>query len=284
MNLPEIEDSTRRVLVIGGMDTGKSTLAGEMAVALAREGDAALVDADVGQSHLGPPTACAWGLVGTEPAWETSVAGLAFVGSNSPVGHLLQLTSAVARLVSDAAEDGRRVVVDTPGLVAGPAARALWWAVIELARPDVVVAVEREGECGHILGGLPTAGPPEVVRLGVPEGVRAKSREERIAHRAACYRRYFEGANALEIDLGSTAVRDLRRARGLTAEDGGLIVGLRDARGRDLALGLVERAPGPGGAALEVTTPLGDAGQLAAVVAGSIAVHRGAGWVDGPRP
>jgi polynucleotide 5'-kinase involved in rRNA processing len=278
------------VLVLGGMDTGKTTLAGEIALALGRLGPTAVVDADVGQSHVGPPTACAWGLVGQagapaagESAMGTPVEGLAFVGSNSPVGHLLQLTSAVARLVAEAAEADRRVVVDTPGLVAGQAARALWWAAIELARPDVVVAIERSEECGHILAGLPRTGPPRVVRMPVPKGVRAKSREERIAHRARCYRRYFEGTGTIEIDLGRVAICDLRRPEGLAAEDTGLVVGLRDAGGRDLALGLVEETPGSGASTLAVATPLGDAGRVAAVVAGSIVVRRQEGWVDGPR-
>ena len=49
------------ILVIGGADTGKTTLVEILAGFLSRGTVAGLVDADIGQSHLGPPTTVAWG-------------------------------------------------------------------------------------------------------------------------------------------------------------------------------------------------------------------------------
>jgi len=45
-----------KVLLLGAADTGKTTLMGALVERLARRRPTAVVDADIGQSHIGPPT------------------------------------------------------------------------------------------------------------------------------------------------------------------------------------------------------------------------------------
>ena len=107
------------LLLLGAADTGKTTLMDALVQRLARSRPVALVDADVGQSHIGPPTTVGWSVRDREgspaaPGWEKitpegerATGGLAFVGDVTPVGHLLQLTAALALCVEQCAT-GRR--------------------------------------------------------------------------------------------------------------------------------------------------------------------------------
>ena len=47
-------------LLLGAADTGKTTLASALAETAAAKSSVAMVDADIGQSHIGPPSAVGW--------------------------------------------------------------------------------------------------------------------------------------------------------------------------------------------------------------------------------
>jgi polynucleotide 5'-kinase involved in rRNA processing len=49
-------------LFLGGTDAGKMTLVAALARRLAGEHEVAVLDADIGQSHIGPPTTIGWAL------------------------------------------------------------------------------------------------------------------------------------------------------------------------------------------------------------------------------
>lgn len=81
-----------RVMVVGATDTGKSTFCRYLASCLIQAGaEVGLVDADVGQSTIGPPAAISGGLVARsiEALAQVEPAASVFVGSISPMGHLL---------------------------------------------------------------------------------------------------------------------------------------------------------------------------------------------------
>src|SRR5437868_9368344 len=86
---------TGTVALIGPPDSGKSTFALALANRLAEAGrPAAVIDADVGQSEIGPPGAIGMARV-ERPVGalsEVRVRGLAFGGDISPFGHLMPVT------------------------------------------------------------------------------------------------------------------------------------------------------------------------------------------------
>jgi len=78
--------SAHTVALIGGLDSGKTTLAKELLkTAISRGRSGAFVDADVGQKTVGPPTTIGLKLIRTEadlePASLQRADSLAFVGS-----------------------------------------------------------------------------------------------------------------------------------------------------------------------------------------------------------
>ena len=240
-------------LLLGAADTGKTTLLGALAERLVRRRPVALVDADVGQSHIGPPTTVGWGLRASDAreAVESPARGMAFVGDVTPVGHLLQLTAALALCVEQARQATEVVLVDTPGLVTGGAACSLWWTVQRLLRPEWIIAIQRADELRELLGGL-QAGLSAIETIEAPAPLRRKSPEARQEHRRRLFEEYFRDATAHTLNLKGLAVRSTQRMTGDNAA--GRIVCLTDAAGQDMALGVIEHWQ-PGKAQMSLRVP-----------------------------
>jgi polynucleotide 5'-hydroxyl-kinase GRC3/NOL9 len=237
-----------KLLLLGAADTGKTTLMSALVERLARSQPVALVDADVGQSHIGPPTTVGWTVIGgrvglappkcSEEAPTLDARGIAFVGDVTPVGHLLQLAAALALCVEQTQQAAKVVLIDTPGLVTGGAACSLWWTVQRLLRPERIIAIQRENELNELLGGL-QAGISAVERIKTPAELRRKSPEARQEHRRRLFEDYFQDATDGTLDLKCLAVRSTQR---MTPDNlVGRIVGLTDAAGQDMAIGVIER-------------------------------------------
>ena len=141
-------------LILGGVDTGKTTLAAALAGQVTSSGPVGVIDADVGQSHIGPPATVGWAIVDRPEVDFAQIApgGISFVGDVAPTGHLLQLTAAIAQCLRQVSKVTERIIIDTPGFIAGPAAAALWWTVQRIVQPKLIVAVQRENELNDILG------------------------------------------------------------------------------------------------------------------------------------
>lgn len=198
-------------MVIGTSDTGKTTLVTRLAGALAARGlSVGVVDADLGQSEIGPPTTIGLGRVAgpLQRLAQAEVLALHFVGVTSPAANLLGAVVGSRRMLDRARSAGlQRVIVDTSGLVAGGLGRALKQAKIELLDPDLVVCLERAGECDHIVGIYAAGGRPEILRLPASAQVRPRSAEDRRRHRQARLDAYFTGARPVALELGRVAVR-----------------------------------------------------------------------------
>jgi len=256
-------DDARIVYFVGGTDTGKTTLIGELARTLSVRKPVALLDLDVGQSHIGPPTTLGLSVL-EEPftTWEDApTTRLYFVGSTSPDRHLLQ-TVAGARLLLDECA-GRTVLVDSPGYVLGGPAEALQAHLIELLRPDCVVAIATSDELAPILRRFERLATPRIVRLKPSDKIVKKTPEQRAQYRRQCYARYFRGSRLVRIGLDTVVL-----IPGCT-EIAKSLVGLRTETGRDEAVGIVE-ASDPAVRQLLVRTPLPGGISVRVILGGSI--------------
>src|SRR2546425_1375897 len=163
----------RVTLILGTSDTGKTFLTARLAAALAARGErVAVVDADVGQSEIGPPTTVGLGRVSRALArlGDAEVWALEFVGDTSPVRYIRETAEATGRLVRRALSAGfERVLVDTGGLVEGPLGLALKRAKIRAVDPDLVLVLQRRDESEPIARALERGGG------GAPVGARGAS-------------------------------------------------------------------------------------------------------------
>lgn len=192
------------LLVLGGSDLGKSTLAAILASAAVEAGRAtAVVDSDVGQSSFGPPACVSLARV-RKPLGslsELTPEALDFVGATSPVGHLLGFLSSVEAMVDAARLGGAEtVVVDTTGLIAGPIARALKGQKIRRLDPDALVALQAEEEIEHLLAPYRARSRPRVLRLRPSRSARPRSREQRAEHRRRAFATYFAEGRVVGLD------------------------------------------------------------------------------------
>jgi polynucleotide 5'-hydroxyl-kinase GRC3/NOL9 len=190
--------------ILGATDSGKTTLAAVLAGEASAAGrSVAVVDADVGQSSIGPPTCV--GMAGvTHPIGsleDLDVEAIDFVGTASPRGHLLQSAASAGAMAAAARSQGcDTLFVDTTGMVSGPSARALKAAKIRLLEPDFVVALQADDEVEPLLSPYRSRTRPRVLRLAVSRSVRGRSREERVARRRKKLGTYLAEGEAIELD------------------------------------------------------------------------------------
>ncbi|HUW83292.1 MAG TPA: Clp1/GlmU family protein [Phycisphaerae bacterium] len=253
----------RHVLVLGAADTGKSYLVDALAERLADRGSAvAVIDADPGQSRIGPPTT-----VGLQQPRrpDAGADAFSFVGSISPSGHLLPMLCGVVRMAEEAERlGGELIVIDTPGFVDGPAAEALWRGMIDVLRPAVVLVWRGDSGSGRWLAGV---GP--MLEIAAHEAVVLRGSAQRRAYRAEAWGRYFGGASERVVDADRVAVWQMGGAkRPLTP---GQLVSLRDAEGADMALGVaLSGAVGE----LRFCAPITGEPRIASLVGGRVRLDR----------
>ncbi len=258
-----IATSADVVMLIGGLDTGKTTLGRTVArTALESGRKVAYLDADVGQKAVGPPTAVTLrmleGPADLAPEAMDRMDAMHFVGATSPQGQLLPLVVGAGRLLAQATDVGAElVVVDTSGLVSGVYGQILKYHKIELLRPDVVVGLQRGEELEPLLGIIQRFFAAEVIVLPVhPEAV-PTSVDERAHNREMRLRAYFadEGLQRWRVKptVFMPALPALFDPRLLDR----IMVGLVDGAGSYTGLGYLEHSSDEG--VLRLISPVGEA-------------------------
>ncbi len=218
----QIVMSNQRVLVLGASDTGKSTFCRYLidcgrAVSL----KVALVDADIGQSQIGPPTTVGMQLYDSSQKTDTSQSAednsdvnliedilekndkekalvqnadaIYFVGAISPQRSLLPLLTGTRLMVDSALNLGAEfIVIDTTGYVHNDTAAMLKQQKIDLIRPDHVVCIGRSKDLERIIGCYRSLNWLTIHYLLPHKSVRIKSSEARKRNRGAKFKRYFE--------------------------------------------------------------------------------------------
>lgn len=267
------------VLFLGASDTGKTTSLRAAATHLAQTGilPLAVVDADIGQSTIGPPTTVDLTLV-TKNNWPMLLNGrlpchaIRFVGAFSPVGYLLQTIVATKKLVDKAVSRGSKaVLVDTTGLIAQSVGFQLKLNKIQLLEPSYVVALQREWELEALLSALARWPGLTIHRLAVSDHVRTRSPAERYRYRTSCFALYFRDATRVSLETSKLSILSPPTGLSKLTTDtlpavispgsfpwqsfAGCLLGLNNARNETLALGLLERVSHRG-ATISVLTPL----------------------------
>jgi polynucleotide 5'-hydroxyl-kinase GRC3/NOL9 len=230
-------------MLIGGLDTGKTT----MARRLIRQGLEAgrivgYVDADIGHSTIGPPTCVALQVMRTYQDYSEGFGrpdALHFVGGTSPERLVLQQVIATAALVDRARELADLVVIDTTPMISGVVGETLKYHKMELCRPNAVVALQRGGELEPIIGMLRRFFGAEVLNAPVDPEVKPSSPDERAARRSEAFGAAF--SPPLEKWRVKPTVFAPTLPTGLeSARLDGLVVGIHDADGHCQGLGRLE--------------------------------------------
>ncbi|MFA5890211.1 MAG: Clp1/GlmU family protein [Actinomycetota bacterium] len=243
--LARIVERGGMVVALGGLDSGKTSFCRMCAAVAVRLGKTvAYIDADVGQTTVGPPATIGLKYLSTdedlEPDRLARADALYFVGSTSPQGHLLPMVVGSMKLAEQARATGAHlIVVDTTGFIGGTVGQVLKMYKVEALGPDWVVGFQRGEELEPILGAIRRALPPEVESLPVHPQVVPSGVEQRSERR----RKRLEGV--FEPPLQRWKVKAGVFVPAIPPELDpamleGLLVGMEDGKGNCIGLGILE--------------------------------------------
>jgi len=221
-----------KVMVIGDTDVGKSTLTVFLINRLLRNHvEICVVDADIGQAELGPPTTIgsARPLRPITSLNDLDVRSLLFIGNINPSRVESKLIESIRRLSSN--NPHSLTIINTDGWIQEPEAILFKTQMIESTNPDLVLGLAKENELQPILA----ASRSESMKVDAARQVLARSRRNRREIRAEGYRRALEGGRTRAISLKGFPISfplGFSSPRGLRAEElCNLIVGLVGANG-----------------------------------------------------
>lgn len=198
------------VFAIGAPDVGKTTFCCALANAAIEHGlTTMIVDADMGQSDIGPPTTIGLGRVckRIEHLNEAEYVAGFFVGHTSPMGYLLPTVIGTKLMTDKAISSGADIVIiDTTGLVRGSIGRELKWRKVQLIRPQSLVAIQQNTELAHLLAVFRGLKWLQVYSISFSQAVRQRDREIRRLYREQRFKQFLEGAKEVEISLNDVAL------------------------------------------------------------------------------
>jgi len=195
------------VMVVGGVDSGKTSFCAYLANRVLKDRrSVALIDADLGQSDLGPPStlgACSLTKPIIDP-FEMSAESICFIGVTSPSGAVSKVIEGIAGMKEKALKRGVGVlIINTDGWIEGEDAVRYKVALTKQIKPNLLIGIQEQSELTFLLGVL-----TETQNLVVESSpaVRKRDREERKLLRELGYKKYLKGARTESFPLGWTKV------------------------------------------------------------------------------
>lgn len=187
-------------VIIGEVDSGKSSLCTFLAnKCLEDEGRVGVVDADVGQADIGPPTTLSSSVVKAPIIGLHKIAAdlSFFIGDTSPSSVPDKVVASATRLKKSIANMADIVIVNTDGWLAEFNALRHKALLLDEIQPDLVLGLGRSYETVD-----PLLERVKIASLRLPSSsfARARSKEERKKSREAGYRRFLEGSHKFGIN------------------------------------------------------------------------------------
>ena len=205
--LLDIVSGHERIMVVGSVDTGKSTLIKNLADHM----DAFVLDADIGQNDIGPPSVIS---LGKRVDGRYQAVDGYYCGSTSPSGHFLPMISGVSRLMQSCLK--QKVLINTTGLATGAIGQVLKTEKINAIKPDLIIGLEVKNELKY-LHAFAHAGC-DVVMFRPHPMVTSRSRTERALARTVAFRTHFERSISTVHRLDGIGVERLLLNNGIMAD------------------------------------------------------------------
>ncbi len=183
------------VMIMAEVDSGKTGLCTFLVnCALEAKRKVAVIDADLGQSDIGPPTTIGLAYISkpVKDLFHVKANEACFVGFISPRGAQKRVVNCIVsfkKLVFAGNSDF--LVINTDGWVESEEAIRYKVMLAEAAAPNVVVGLERENKLASLLSRLEDC---SVLRVETPTAVKKRDRENRKALRELSYKKYLKNA------------------------------------------------------------------------------------------
>ena len=231
-------------VILGDVDTGKSTLSTFLAnTCLDHRVQTSVIDGDVGQADIGPPTTTSSSTVNKHIVnlQELRPERSYFVGDTSPSSIPDKLVQSITHLKDKIPTRSEITILNTDGWVREDEAVEHKLELLDRLRPDLVLALSLDHELDHIL----ELQKRPTLRLESSSFVRTRTREERKKAREEGYRRFLKNPIRLDLRLNTIKLRMFNAPKqqrlDQTSMHKGTLVGLLDEKGELLSIGRIER-------------------------------------------
>lgn len=203
------------IMVIGTVDSGKSsltTLIANMAVNMGFK--TSIIDADIGQSDIGPPTFVSLGILNRQVVSlsEIKPAMYSFIGTTTPYRVIDKVIMSILKLLTKALSLGSQVIViNTDGWFKGRKAVEAKLQTILHVKPHVVFII-RKDSCiseADMLYNYLNMFNANVIVIEAPKNVKERSINERKSIRETLYSKYFHNAKVVSLNLKNIVLMNL---------------------------------------------------------------------------
>jgi polynucleotide 5'-hydroxyl-kinase GRC3/NOL9 len=194
-----VEDALSRpkpctVMVLGDIDSGKTSFSTYLInKSLKSQGKPAIVDVDLGQSDVGPPTSIGFSVI-SEPIsdlFSAKPAAIIFTGRTSSNGITQQVVSDLMSIMKQIPEGAVDLtVINTDGWIKGDGAYAYKTGLIRKVNPNLVAGIQRNAELEPLLHSVEEEGF-HVLRAVTSSAVKRRDRDERRELREQSYKKYL---------------------------------------------------------------------------------------------
>jgi len=229
-----------RVIILGPTDAGKSTLCTYLVNTLVQNiANLRVIDADIGQSDLGPPTTI------SKAAPTKPIASLPelvpdarlFIGHTSPGYVERKLIRGIQRF---AAEDKSTLtIINTDGWIEDSDAIRYKSNLVSEVNPNLVLGLAIGDELQPILNGIGSL----TMKVDVPNNVLKRSRPDRRSIRFDSYRKFLEDGTISRIELGEVQIITPKNLPSVTSGNltklRNLIVGILDLEEYLIQIGIL---------------------------------------------
>ena len=239
-----LRQSKGLAVILGDVDVGKSTLSTHLANVCFDHGiRTSIIDGDVGQADIGPPTTTSsstvsdyvFGLQDLRP--ERSH----FIGDTSPSSVAAKLVRSITHLKDEISARSEIMILNTDGWVRGSEAVRHKLELLSSLQPDLVLGLGFDNELEPILEQQQCA----TLRLEASSFVRPRTREERKKAREEGYRRFLQTPKSLDLKLNTIKLRMFNAPRQQRADQDsthkGALAGLLDENGMLISIGRIVR-------------------------------------------
>lgn len=196
----------KRIMVIGGVDSGKNAFCTLIVNKFLKSKDkVAIIDVDVGQTEVGPPTTIGLGLIEEPIACLSNISTklLYFAGHITPSRVKNKILIGLKKMLQHPFSLNYPTIINTDGWILGEEAKAYKIDLINAASPSLIVGLGSEDVLKPI---LEEASKPFVI-LDSPQLIRKRSQEERKILREDSYRSYLKNGKILVLPVNQVEVR-----------------------------------------------------------------------------
>jgi len=196
-----------KVLTMGDVDSGKSTLCTYLAnTLLDKYPRISVIDADVGQSDIGPPTTIGLGVTDgcLISLADLKLVSMFFVGHTSPAPVTEKVISGISKLMELRSIDQDPLIINTDGWIEGDEACAFKARMINEISPDLVVAIQSDHEADPVVDAIRVT----AIKVQSPTVIRKRTRDERRRLRELSYRKHLTNGVTRQISFSKVRLKE----------------------------------------------------------------------------